>query len=495
MTAKGLAILGTGSDVGKTTIVAGLCRLLADAGVAVAPFKAQNMALNSFVTRDGGEIGRAQALQAAAARVRPEVAMNPVLLKPTGERVSQVIVMGRVVETMSVREYYATKGALLPVVEEALADLRSRFEVVLMEGAGSTAEINLLEHDITNIRLARRAGLPAVLVGDIDRGGVFAALYGTVALLPKDLASGLGGFIINKFRGDPTLLTSGIEQLEALTERSCFGVLPYRFETAIDGEDSMDLGAPTRAERENGLEVAVVALPRISNYTDVDPLRFEPDLSVRWVNHPGQLGSPDLVVIPGTKATVEDLGWLRKSGLADALQRYRSDGGHVLGICGGYQMLGSVIRDAVESGAGEVPGLGWLPVQTDFHPDKVVRQCAGVALGHTVSGYQIHHGRVRPVDSAAVWVEVDDERGREPEGVSDASGRIFGTTMHGIFEGDAFRGAFLSRIASERGRCYSPSLTPYALRRERYIDDLAAALRVHLDLDGLWRLMESDQKA
>ncbi|MDA8375348.1 MAG: cobyric acid synthase [Actinomycetota bacterium] len=495
MKAKGLAILGTGSDVGKSTIVAGLCRLLADGGVAVAPFKAQNMALNSYVTHDGGEIGRAQALQAAAARVRPEVAMNPVLLKPTGERASQVIVMGKAVETMSVQEYYTTKDTLLPVVEDALADLRSRFEVVLMEGAGSTAEINLLEHDITNIKLARRAGLPAILVGDIERGGVFAALYGTVALLPKELASGIAGYIINKFRGDPSLLDAGIAQLEAMTGRPFYGVVPYRFETAVDGEDSMDIGVPTLAARGTGLEVAVVQLPRISNYTDIDPLRFEADLSVRWVSHPEQLGHPDLVVIPGTKATVDDLGWLHKSGLAEALERHRSGGGCVLGICGGYQMLGSVIRDAVESAAGEVPGLGWLPVQTEFHSDKVVRQCRGAAMGHEVSGYQIHHGRVRPLDAAQVWVEVDNGNGREPEGACSADGRIFGTTLHGILEGDAFRAAFLSRLASLRERCYSPSPTPYAERRERYIDDLAAALRSHLDLDRLWRLMESDQQA
>ena len=489
MTAKGLAILGTGSDVGKSTVVAGLCRVLSDAGVAVAPFKAQNMALNSYVTNSGGEIGRAQAFQAAAARVRPEVAMNPVLLKPTGDRSSQVIVMGRPLGTMPAQQYYAAKQSLRPVVEEALSDLRSRFDVVVVEGAGSTAEINLLEHDTTNIALAHRAGLPAVLVGDIDRGGVFASLYGTIALLPEHFRARIGGYVINKFRGDPDLLTPGIDQLHELTGRPCYGVLPYRHGPAIDGEDSLDLGASTLSDP-GGLEVAVIALPRISNYTDLDPLRFEPDVSLRWVRHPAQLGTPDLVVLPGTKATVADLAWLRDSGLAEAIERHRERGGFTLGVCGGFQMLGTTISDPVESAAGEVDALGWLPVRTEFEPEKVVRRRSGRALGHEVEGYQIHHGRVRPRAGAEVWLELDRDGIWEPEGIGDIGGRTIGTTLHGIFESDDFRGAFLSELAVRRGRRFAPAATAYAERRESYIDELAEVLRVHLDLEGLWRLME-----
>ncbi|MDA8207429.1 MAG: cobyric acid synthase [Actinomycetota bacterium] len=489
MAAKGLAVLGTGSDVGKSTVVAGLCRVLSDAGVSVAPFKAQNMALNSYVTEDGGEIGRAQAFQAAAARVRPEVGMNPVLLKPTGDRSSQVIVMGRATQTMEARQYYESKSSLRPVIEGALDGLRSRFDAVVVEGAGSTAEINLLEQDSTNITLARRMGIPAVLVGDIDRGGVFASLYGTIALLPEELAAGIGGYIINKFRGDPALLDPGVARLEALTGRRCYGVLPYRSGAAIDGEDSLDVGVSTRGEP-GGLEVAVVALPRISNYTDVDPLRFEPDISLRWVRHPAELGEPDLVVLPGTKATVGDLAWLRESGWADSLARHRDRGGHTLGICGGYQMLGSAILDSIESGVGEVAGLGWIGVRTEFQPRKVVRRRQGFALGHPVAGYQIHHGRVLPEPGAPVWLAAGEPGAEEAEGVADRDGRTLGTTLHGVFESDAFRGAFFAELARRRGRRFRSSGIAYAQRREDYIDELADALRAHLDLEALWRLME-----
>ncbi|MGC8480547.1 MAG: cobyric acid synthase [Acidimicrobiales bacterium] len=489
MTGRAIAVLGTASDVGKSTIVAGLCRLFADEGLTVAPFKAQNMALNSFVTSDHGEIGRAQAFQAYAARTTPEVAMNPVLLKPTGERTSQVVVLGRVWKTMQTNEYYASKGSLRETIEDALTGLRKSFDVVVIEGAGSTAEINLLDRDNGNVTLAQRMGLPAILVGDIERGGVFASLYGTIALLPEHYAATIGGFVINKFRGDPSLLTPGVRQLETLTRRPCLGVLPYRRGMTLDAEDSLGLGV-AHIGTPGGVDVAIVALPMISNFTDFDPLRFEEDLTVRFVRHPGELGAPDLVILPGTKATTSDLAWLRQSGLADAIGRHRSAGGFVLGVCGGYQMLGERIIDPVEGSSSEVAGLSWLPVHTIFEPDKVVRQVRGQAFGVEVAGYQIHHGRVRSHDDAEEWLSVLVGGTMTPEGATDANRRVYGTTLHGIFESDDFRVAFFSRLAQARGRRFESSEVTYENQRERYIDELADTLRENLDMKTLWHLIE-----
>src|SRR5580698_1079755 len=368
-----LMVCGTTSDAGKTTVVVGLCRLLARAGVSVAPFKGQNMSLNSMVTTEGAEIGRAQWVQAVAARARPEAAMNPVLLKPTSERSSQVIVMGRPQDTREAAPYQRDKGALVGVVDGALSDLRARFDVVVCEGAGSPAEINLLDNDIVNLGLALRAGIPAVLVGDIHRGGVFAHLYGTVSVLPPDLRQCIHAFIINMFRGDPDLLGNAMEQLEAKCGVPTLGVLPYLPGLVLDAEDSLHrmLAALTNEhESPDGdlLDVVVLRLPRLSNFTDFDPLLVEPGVTVRFVDHPSAFGDPDLVVIPGTKATVSDLAWLRTSGLMDALDgRRRSALPPVtLGICGGFQMLGRRILDpdGVESEQPETPGLDWLPLVT-----------------------------------------------------------------------------------------------------------------------------------
>src|SRR5829696_749016 len=343
--AGGLMVCGTASDAGKSTLVTALCRALARRGVRVAPFKAQNMALNSFVTADGSEIGRAQGVQALAAGVEPQVAMNPILLKPTGERASQVIVQGRPIGVMTALEYHAAKPDLVPMVLAALADLRSRFDVVLCEGAGSPAEINLLDHDLANLRIAADAGLRAVVVGDIDRGGVFASLYGTVALLPESYRRLVGAFVINKFRGDPALLFDATDDLERRCGVPTLGVLPMlpTDVIAFDAEDSLALDGPRPSAgvpRADPLDVAVVRLPYISNVTDVDALAVEPGVSVRLVRTAGELGRPDLVVLPGTKATVADLAWLRAGGWPAAIE---ASGADVLGICGGYQMLGEKI--------------------------------------------------------------------------------------------------------------------------------------------------------
>ncbi|MHB8505823.1 MAG: cobyric acid synthase [Acidimicrobiales bacterium] len=480
-------VCGTTSDAGKSTVVAGLCRLLARRGVKVAPFKAQNMALNSAVTATGHEIGRAQAAQAHAAGVEPEVAMNPILLKPTSDCTSQVVVNGRPVGHLSAAEYHDRKPQLLGTVLAALGELRSRYDVVVAEGAGSPAEINLLDHDIVNLRVADAAGLPAVVVGDIDRGGVFASLYGTVALLPERYRRLVRGFVINKFRGDPALLAGGLVDLEDRTGVPTLGVVPFVAGVAIDAEDSLALRG-RRSVGAGALDVAVVAWPTISNFTDVDALAVEPGVTVRLVDSTGALGHPDLVVLPGSKSTVADLAWLRARGLDAAI---RASGATVLGVCGGYQVLGRSIRDegGVEATAGtEVAGLGWLDVSTTFGADKVTRRRSGRALGQPVHGYEIHHGRT--TGPAEPWVELD-----EPEGAVSPDGAILGTSLHGLLESDAFRAELLRRVAARRGKSWEPSGVSFAAARELQWDRLADLLEAHLDLAALDRIIAAGAPA
>jgi adenosylcobyric acid synthase len=481
-----LMVCGTTSDAGKSTVVTALCRVLGRQGVRVAPFKAQNMALNSAVTRSGHEISRAQYLQAQAAGVEPEVAMNPVLLKPTGERSSQVVVNGRPVGELSAAEYHRRKPELFDLVLDAVTDLRSRFDVVLAEGAGSPTEINLLPHDIVNLRLAQRAGLPAVVVGDIDRGGVFAALHGTVDLLPPELAALVKGFVVNRFRGDPALLLDGFAQLERACGVPTLGVLPFLDGLRLDAEDSLALDTPEEHRPDATLDVAVIRLPHISNFTDLDPLRCEPEVALRYVRSARELGRPDLVVLPGTKATVADLTWLRRRGLDTAISRVAAGGATtVLGICGGYQMLGRWIDDEVESRQGRTPGLGLLAVTTAFGPDKVLARRRGVAFDrHDVDGYQIHHGRVRPDGRGEVWLTLDGE----PEGVAD--GCVLGTTLHGLLEADRFRAAFLHRVAGRAGVTVAVAGGCFGRAREAALDRLGDAVEQHLDLDRVLAIIE-----
>jgi adenosylcobyric acid synthase len=473
-----LMVCGTTSNAGKTTLVTGFCRLLARRGVLVAPFKAQNMALNSMVTVDGGEIGRAQGIQAVAAGIEPEVAMNPILLKPTGERTCQVVVFGHPTGVMTALEYHDEKPQLLERVLGALADLRTRFDVVLCEGAGSPAEINLLDHDIVNLRIAHEAKIPAVIVGDIDLGGVFAALYGTVALLPEEFRALVRGFVVNRLRGDPDLLLDGCAQLRDRTGIPTLGVVPWIEGLALDAEDSLalrdhDKGVlPATADV---LDVAVISLPRISNFTDLDPLTVEPGVRVRLVVDAASLGTPDLVIVPGTKSTVDDLAWLRAARLDVAL---RESTAAVLGICGGYQMLGLTIDDDVESATGRSDGLGRLPVRTVFAHDKVVERCAGTSLGHEVVGYRIHQGRVQP-DGGDSFVEVAGLI----DGVSNGS--TYGTTVHGLFENDGFRRAFLGVVAEHAGKPFVPGSASFADARTARLDRIADAIEAHLDMDAL----------
>jgi adenosylcobyric acid synthase len=483
-----LLIAGTGSGVGKSAVVAGLCRWLSREGVRVAPFKAQNMSLNSFVTRDGAEIGRAQAAQAHAARVEPEAAMNPVLLKPGSDTRSQVIVMGRAIGEREARSYWGSQHELLDVVLEAYRDLCSRFDVVICEGAGSPAEINLRRGDIANLGFARAAGVPVVVIGDVDPGGVFAALTGTLAVLDAADQALIAGFLINRFRGDVTLLEPGLAMLADLTGRPTYGVLPYLPGLAVDAEDAIEARAfadPAPPHGSDLLRVHVVTYPRISNHTDLDALASEPGALVRFVTRPEELADADLVVLPGTRATVEDLGWLRGRGFAPVLRDHAARHRPILGICGGYQLLGESIDDGVESRAGTVPGLGLLPVHTRFAADKTLaRPSVRVAADppYEVHGYEIHHGQVRGGD------------GGLPGGCRNGS--VTGTLWHGLFENDEFRRDFLQDVATAAGRAFVPAPdTSFAGVREARLDRLADLVAGHADTAALRALIEGGAPA
>jgi len=488
-----LLVAGTHSDAGKSVVVAGLCRWLAREGVRVAPFKAQNMSLNSYVTGEGAEIGRAQAAQAAAADAEPEWRMNPILLKPSSDRTTQVILRGKPHASATATSYGPMKAELMPVVLEALSDLRRRFEVVVCEGAGSPAEINLRAYDLANMGLARAANLPVVLVGDIDRGGLFASLYGTLALLDAGDQRLVAGFLVNKFRGDGRVLEPGLREMEALTGRPFLGTLPFAEGVGgLDGEDSLSLGAPRPTKAPLGrdvLRVAVARLGRISNFTDFDPLAHEPGVEVRFTASPAELLRADLAVVPGSKATRADLGGLRASGMAEALRERAERGLPVLGICGGYQMLGRCIvdREGVEGERGEAEGLGLLPMETHFEGEKVLGRPEGQAVGFGeagVWGYEIRHGRPRVSGGEPMFVGDGGPEGCQMD-------EVYGTSWHGVFEPDAFRRAFLSRVAERRGLDWRPGDYSFATARERRLDLLGDLVAENVDREALLRLISS----
>ncbi|HEX6755969.1 MAG TPA: cobyric acid synthase [Mycobacteriales bacterium] len=476
-----LLVAGTTSDAGKSVITAGLCRWLIRRGVRVAPFKAQNMSLNSAVTADGGEIGRAQAMQAAAARATPEAAMNPVLLKPGSDRRSHVVVLGRAYAEVDARSYGNLTPRLLDLVLDALADLRRRYDAVICEGAGSPAEVNLRDRDLANMGLACAADLPVLVVGDIDRGGVFAHLAGTLAALAPADQRHIAAFVVNKFRGDSSLLDPGLDWLQRSTGRPCLGVLPWRPGLWLDAEDSLDLDsrpdATTAPVGSDVLRVAVVRLPRMSNVTDVDALAAEPGVGVRLATWRAEIDDADLVIVPGTRATVLDLGWMRERGMDEALRRRAAGGLPVLGVCGGLQLLGTVIDDEVESRTGATRGLGLLPARTSYAAGKVLARPVGEWRGNRVAAYQIHHG----------LVDVD---GGEPFLDGCRVGAVWGTTWHGIFENDGFRRAFLTEVAARTGRDWRPGEVRFADVREARLDTLGDLVEEHLDVDAVWRLIE-----
>ncbi len=492
--ARTIMVQGTGSSVGKSVLVTGLCRLFAEDGWRVAPFKAQNMSNNAVVTADGGEIGVAQAVQAAAAGIPATVDMNPVLLKPEGPAVSQVVVRGRAVGRMGAREYHQWRRRLWPVVRRSLGDLRAGHDLVVIEGAGSPAEVNLRATDLVNMRVARAADAPVLLVADIDRGGALAALVGTLALLTPTDRRRVRGLVINRFRGDRSLLEPGLDFLERRTRRPVVGVIPWLDQLAVPPEDSLELGGPggrpVAPAPGATLDVAIVRLPRVANFDEFWALEREPGVRVRWVARAADLGDPDLCILPGSKATLADLAALRAGGLAAALGAVVERGTACLGICGGYQMLGEEVADpaGLEGSPGAMPGLGLLPVRTVLEARKVVRRVrvrvrpvAGLlaaAAGVELSGYEIHQGRARrtaPLGSAPAPFTA---AGR-PEGAVAAGGWVLGSHLHGLLHDATLRRALLGAVARRRGRRWAPGAPP-ALDGAGQV---AAALREHLDLD------------
>jgi adenosylcobyric acid synthase len=498
-------IQGTGSGVGKSVVATALCRLVARAGYRVAPFKSQNMALNSAVTIDGGEIGRAQAAQAEAAGVEPTVDMNPILLKPESDTRSQVVVRGRPLASATFAEYARMRPRLLGLVRESLERVRRAHDVVVIEGAGSPAEINLLDGEIVNMCIARLAGAPVLLVGDIDRGGVFAAFVGTLALLPPEDRARIAGFVVNKFRGEAALLAPGCAELTARSGVPVLGVVPFIDESIVPAEDSLSLDDLERTQEPTALEVAVARLPRIANFDDLEPLAREPGVRVKLVWRPAQVESSDLIVLPGSKNTAADLGWLRAAGLADAIVAAAARGVPVVGICGGYQMLGLAIQDpdGVESSAGSTTGLGLLPVVTSLERDKTTERVRGRvaadagpftrAAGTDVEAYEIHVGRTE-VRAARRPFLVLTRHGRPVDardGALNDAGNVVGTYLHGLFANAAMRRALLLHLAARAGVPPDPRWGTGSSAAARY-DRLADAVGRACDLAAIGKLVGLD---
>jgi adenosylcobyric acid synthase len=524
--AKTLMFLGTGSDVGKSILAAAFCRILKQDGYQVAPFKAQNMALNSFITGDGGEMGRAQVAQAEAAGIAPHVDMNPVLLKPTSQMGSQVIVRGKVVGNFLARDYYQYKTTLIPVVQECFERLSREYDVVVLEGAGSAVELNLKEHDLVNLAMAERANASCVLVGDIDRGGIFAALLGSLMLMTAEEQQRIIGFMVNKLRGDPGLFTSGVELLEARSRRPVLGVIPYFDDIAVAEEDSVALGRRMRQgtamPASDAVPIGVVRLPFISNYTDFECFEQEPGVQLLYFDRPETVFRCAAVIVPGSKNTLDDLAFLQRTGLAEAILAYHKCGGTVVGICGGYQMLGERLLDphGLESELGELPGLGLLDMETEMMPEKITTQVEASALwdlrtvwgqdnpdstpvpsisplSHDeLYGYEIHMGISRSSGECRPLFNISKRNGqptRELDGLMRADGRVWGTYIHGIFDNDALRRAFLDALRQRRG-CAPDStgrdgMFSYRQWKEQQYDRLADHVRRHADVAKIYRLM------
>jgi len=490
MAAKTLMVVGTTSSAGKSLVVTALCRIFARRGFRVAPFKAQNMSNNAAVCADGSEIGRAQYTQALAARTEPTAAMNPILLKPEANSRSQVVVMGRTWKTLSGHDYFKHKGELWQVVTGALGRLRTEYDLVIMEGAGSPVELNLKDDDIVNMSVARYAQSPVVLVGDIDRGGIFAQMLGTLWLLEDDELELVKGLIVNKFRGDARLFEDGIQILEERSNIPVLGMLPY-FEHNIPEEDAVAIEPENKPEKPvmRGINLAIIRLPRIANFDDFDPLDLEPGVNVRYVERLSQFGEPDAVIIPGTKSTINDMLWLRERKLDQAIKKHAARGGSVVGICGGYQMLGKVIRDPelVESDVEAVEGLGLLPVETSFETHKATHQVRALVTdgsgwllglrGQVITGYEIHMGTTT---SKSQWLRImqrGDEAADVPDGASDAKGYVWGCYLHGLFHNTNLRRAWLRSVGWQEQNGVPVELDAAF---ERLADTAEAYLDMHL---------------
>lgn len=514
--AKAIMIQGTMSNAGKSLIAAGLCRIFKQDGYKVAPFKSQNMALNSYITKENLEIGRAQAVQAEACGIEPGAAMNPILLKPTTDMGSQVIVMGEVVGNMRAVDYFKRKKDYIPVIKDAYETLAKEYDIIVIEGAGSPAEINLKQDDIVNMGLAKLLDVPVLLVGDIDRGGVFAQLVGTVMLLEEEERARIQGLIINKFRGDLSILEPGLDMLKEHCKKEVLGVVPY-LDVDIEEEDSL-------AERlhkksvEAVIDAAVIRLPKVSNFTDVQPLEMEEGVSVRYVEYAEELGNPDFILIPGTKNTMEDLRWLKSSGLAAKILRLAAQGTVIFGICGGYQILGEEIIDICGAeGGGQIQGLGLLPITTCFEAEKIrsrkrgtVAELGGIfqnLSGKKVEGYEIHMGSsvIRPEteedkekkDKARAALRLKrNEYGDQAIDFGETTdgccyGNVFGTYLHGIFDEEEFRNAWIQMLCEKKGITFGKKESiSYREYKEIQYDKLASSLRESLDMESIYRILD-----
>lgn len=498
--ARCIMVQGTCSNAGKSLICAALCRIFRQDGWRVAPFKAQNMALNSYITADGGEMGRAQVVQAEAAGIAPDVRMNPILLKPTSDVGSQVIVLGEARGNRTAREYWGDKKALFPVVKQAYDSLASEYDIIVIEGAGSPAEINLKQDDIVNMGLAKLVDAPVLLVGDIDRGGVFASLYGTVKLLEPDEQARIRALIINKFRGDVEILRPGLAQLEELTGKPVVGVVPYgRFD--IDDEDSLSERLDGDA-RGAAVRIAVVRLPRLSNFTDFAALERAPGVGVYYADKPAQLEGADLVILPGTKATLSDLKWLRESGMEAQILKQHAASTPVFGVCGGFQMLGRTVSDPENTeGGGSMRGIGLLPVDTVFRPRKTTVQARGVVsalsgvleelTGAAIEGYEIHMGDTTRDADAQPFCALTRADGTV---VSDGcqAENVYGTYLHGVFDAPGVALGLAQALAVRKGISLDDAACDIAGYKEREYDRLADAVRQALDMDLIYRILEGN---
>lgn len=507
MKTPAIMVLGTGSHVGKSLLTAALCRLFRQSGHRVAPFKSQNMSLNSAATVEGLEIGRAQALQAQAAGLLPSVHMNPILIKPSGDASSQIVVRGKIWKNLSASDYHLHRvEQLMPVVQESYRVIALSYELIILEGAGSPAEINLKKHDIANMRMAELADAACILVGDIDRGGVFASLFGTLELLDPSERARIRGFVINKFRGDMGLLLPGIQQMERRVDKPCLGVVPYLHDLALDEEDSVGLDtrkipvwtrdtSPVRA-----LRIAVITVPSLANFTDFDPLLRETSASVKLCRSPDDLLLADIVILPGSKETVQDMKWLRAKGLDDALLRHAKSDGLTVGICGGFQMLGCEISDpdGIEA-AGSTPGLGLLAIQTRMRPEKITinasgRMAAPQLFGQPVNcecikGYEIHVGETSYLDKShpfAILNRATESGCSAEDGCVSEDQRTFGTYLHGIFDDDGFRHAFLEAARAHLQLAPAGNLSFQSERKQQDIDRLAKAVGQALDMKAIF---------
>ncbi len=509
--AKAIMIQGTMSNAGKSILAGGLCRVFVQDGYRTAPFKSQNMALNSYITEDGLEMGRAQVMQAEAAKIKPDVAMNPVLLKPTNDTGSQVIVNGEVQGVMSASEYFRRKKEYIPDILKAYEKLSAQYDIIVIEGAGSPAEINLKQDDIVNMGLAKLVDAPVLLVGDIDRGGVFAQIVGTVMLLEEEEKNRIAGTVINKFRGDKRILEPGLRMLEERIEKPVLGVIPY-FYLDIDDEDSLTERFAKKG-KQAPLDVAVIRFPRISNFTDFAPLEYREEISLRYVSSPGEFGNPDGVILPGSKNTMEDLLWMRQNGLENKILHHEKQGKLIFGICGGYQMLGTWIRDPLGTERkGDVRGMGLLPVCTEFWPQKTRTRVQGTFFrtegfftdfsGVPVEGYEIHMGAALPEKN---WGETAENRGKAAEspvlelldqtGQRRLDGAFSGSTggcyVHGVFDTPEAAKALVTTLMRQKGLDGAQvQALDFARYKEEQYDKLADIIRENLDMDAIYRILE-----